>query len=632
MMKICSCQFEVEAGQPAKNLEKILSFIKEAKKNNADIIIFPEMAVPGYFIGDTWDSSSFLRDCEYCGQKIIAAADGIAIIFGNVAVDWHKRNRDGRQRKYNALFVAQNKQLLSAENSVYPFAIKTLHPNYREFDDSRYFYSTAMLATELKKDVRELIKPFTLFIKGKPLVIGCILCEDGWNDDYPISPIDILCADKKTDIIFNISASPYTLGKNHKRHRVFSRHAQMNNVPLVYVNKVGIQNNGKTIYTFDGSSTVYAADGSIADYAMPYQETARYIEFPLKKEVAQNLASDIEKDDIACIYKALTYGIGKFLQKIHMKKVVIGISGGIDSAVAAALYSRIISPENILLVNMPSVYNSSTTKDLARELAENLGCAYAVVPIQESVDYTIRQFTETKIHHASSDIPEQLKITSFTAENIQARDRSARVLAGLAAAIGAGFTCNANKAETSVGYSTLYGDQSGFLAALADLWKYQIYGLALYLNKEIYKKDVIPQAVIDIVPSAELSADQNVDEGRGDPIKYPYHDYLFRSFVERWDKATPEDILLWYENGSLEEKLGCRPGLVKEYFTDPTDFINDLEHWWNLFSGMAVAKRIQAPPIMAVSRRAYGFDQREAQNTPYYTRRYREVRQHFIGK
>jgi NAD+ synthase (glutamine-hydrolysing) len=200
----------------------------------------------------------------------------------------------------------------------------------------------------------------------------------------------------------------------------------------------------------------------------------------------------------------------------------------------------------------------------------------------------------------------------------------------MAAAFGGGFTCNANKAESTVGYSTLYGDQSGFLAALADLWKFQVYDLARYMNEKIFQREVVPQATIDIVPSAELSANQNVDEGKGDPIKYPYHDYLFRAFMEHWNRATPEDILEWYEDGSLEAKLGCEKGLVQKYFASAAEFIADLERWWNLYSGMAVAKRIQAPPVLAISRRAYGFDHREAQNGPYYTARYKKMKEKLL--
>ena len=140
------------------------------------------------------------------------------------------------------------------------------------------------------------------------------------------------------------------------------------------------------------------------------------------------------------------------------------------------------------------------------------------------------------------------------------------------------------------------------------------------------------KGIIDIVPSAELSSAQNVDEGKGDPIKYPYHDYLFRSFVERWQKATPEDVLEWYKAGTVEKNLGCEEGLVKNYFPTAADFISDLERWWNLFTGMAIAKRIQAPPILAVSRRAYGFDHREAQNGAYYTRRYRELKAELLAE
>ena len=248
------------------------------------------------------------------------------------------------------------------------------------------------------------------------------------------------------------------------------------------------------------------------------------------------------------------------------------------------------------------------------------------------VDSTIHQLETTPIIFLQDHSETRLQVSSFVAENIQARDRSARVLAGAAAAFGGGFTCNANKAETTVGYSTLYGDQSGFLAALADLWKYQIYRLARYMNTTIFQREVIPQATIDIVPSAELSNNQCVDEGKGDPLKYPYHDYLFRAFVKKKKKAAPQDILEWYADGDLEEQLGCAPGLVQEYFATPADFIADLERWWNLFTGMAVAKRIQAPPILAISRRAYGFDHRESQNGPYYTRRYLQLKKELLKK
>ena len=630
MLKICFSQIEVEPGHPDLNFSKMLQAINEAKANNADIIIFPEMVIPGYLLGDTWEQTSYLKDCLSYGEDIIAQSNDICIIFGNIAVDWQKKNTDGRVRKYNALYAAYQGKLIQPEKSPYPFSIKTLFPNYREFDDSRYFYSLQSLADELNTSVDDLLSPMKVNIKGQELNLGCILCEDGWSDDYNFSPIDILCKNYKLDMLINISASPYTFGKNNKRHRVFSKQAKDNQVPLIYVNNIGIQNNGKTIYTFDGSSTVYDKNGNVIACCPAYSGKNNYINLNSNEDytplpIPQN-------DDISNIYQALSYGIKKFLKDIHMKKVVIGISGGIDSAVASALYVNIIGKDNVTLINMPSKFNSETTKGLSSQLAHNLGCQYAIVPIQEVVDFTVNQFEHTDVVDLTTQNVNHLTISSFVKENIQARDRSARILAGMSAAIGGGFTCNANKAETTVGYSTLYGDQSGFLAALADLWKHQVYDLARYLNKEVYKREVIPQGIIDIVPSAELSAEQDVDAGKGDPIKYPYHDYLFRSFVESWQKVTPEDILTWYSENTLEEHIGCEKGLVAKYFSTAKEFIADLERWWNLFTGMAIAKRIQAPPILAISRRAYGFDHRESQNGAYYTRAYKQLKAKLLGE
>ena len=628
MLKIALGQMEVIPGHPDRNTEKILGMVEDAKSQQADIVIFPEMAIPGYFLGDTWEQPAFLRDCEECGLRVIEASRGIIIMFGNIAVDWKKKNNDGRVRKYNAFFTAKDGRPVHPDNMPYPFVIKTLMPNYREFDDTRHFFSLQKLSRELGTTPDQLISPVTLKIRDRRYRVGCLLCEDGWSDDYELTPLDMLKRQRSIDFFVNISSSPYTLGKNDKRHRVFGGQARDTHAPLFYINNVGLQNNGKTIYTFDGLSTVDGVDGNVAACCQEYEEELAVVDLEHLSDFPTVKLKD--EPTVAHIYRALVYGIHHFLENIHMEKVVIGISGGIDSAVAAALYNRVIGPENLLLLNMPSVYNSETTKGLSQKLAENLGCHYAVIPIQQSVEHTIAQLETTPLEFLGTHTLSHLTVSPFVAENIQARDRSARILAGAAAAFGGGFTCNANKAETTVGYSTLYGDQSGFLAALADLWKHQVYELAHYLNDEIYQREAIPQGIIDIVPSAELSENQNVDEGKGDPIRYPYHDYLFRSFVERWQKATPQDILEWYDQGVLEEKIGCEAGLVKKYFPGPRDFIADLERWWNLFCGMAVAKRIQAPPILAVSRRAFGFDHREAQNGPYYTRRYRELKERLL--
>lgn len=631
MIRIALGQLEVIPGRPDLNSAAMMQMIQEARDQRADMIVFPEMAIPGYLLGDSWEQAAFLRDCEYYGQQIVAASDEITILFGNVAVDWTKQGDDGRVRKYNAFFAAQQGKLAGADNFPYPFRIKTLHPNYREFDDSRHFFSSRKLAAELATTPDQLLQPINLTIGGKVLSVGCILCEDGWSDDYFTKPIDILSQNHSLDLLVNISSSPFTLGKNNKRNRVFSKQARDIAVPLIYVNNVGLQNNGKTVYTFDGCSSVYSPSGEIAAYCSPFTAQVQTVAVSLTTDFPHLTSPAITKDNtIDRLFEAINYGTKKFLQSIGMNRVVIGVSGGIDSAVAAALYTHVLGPENVLLVNMPSRYNSETTKGLAAKLAENLGCRYVVVPIQQSVELTLSQIASAPLLNPRTGEESTLTVTGFMAENIQARDRSSRVLAGLAAAFGGGFTCNANKCELTVGYSTLYGDQAGFLAALADLWKHQVYELAHYFNTTVYRQEVIPAQTITIVPSAELSFDQSVDEGKGDPLIYPYHDYLFRAFMEYWNRATPEDILLWYQAGVLEEKLGCAPHLVKQLFATPAAFIEDLERWWKLYTGLAVAKRIQAPPVLAVSRRAYGFDHREAQNSPYFTKRYQELKSELL--
>ncbi len=463
---------EVIPGRPDLNAETMLEQIAAAREAQAQIVAFPEMAVPGYLLGDTWEQNAFLRDCEYFGSRIVAASDGICVVFGNVGVDWERRGADGRVRKYNAFFAALDGRLHGDDNFPYPFRIKTLHPNYREFDDTRHFCSLPKLALELDTRVESLLQPVKLKLGDETLSLGCILCEDGWHEDYSVDPVQILHRNGPLDLVINLSSSPFTLGKNNKRNRVFSREAADIATPLIYVNNVGLQNNGKTIFTFDGLSTVYDRAGNIVDCCPAFESCLRLVDLDLEQG-GQNLAPLAAADDagIDSIYRVLRYGTERFLAQTGIERVVIGISGGIDSAVAAALYGQVLDPGKLLLANLPSVYNSDTTKGLARELAANLGCLYTEVPIQAAVDLTVEQLSTAAIVDQQSGAETTLELSTAVIENIQARDRSARVLAGLAAAFGGGFTCNANKSELTVGYSTLYGDQSGFLAAIADLWK-----------------------------------------------------------------------------------------------------------------------------------------------------------------
>ncbi len=425
-------------------------------------------------------------------------------------------------------------------------------------------------------------------------------------------------------LCFMIDATPYADG-NAERHNFCSNRAIDAKCPLVYVNAVGVQNNGKNIFPFDGESRIYNRDGKVIHEIAPFHESLSVVEL----DELENLPAleQPEEPPIAKIYRALSFGVEKFLRQIGINKVVIGISGGIDSAVAAALYTKILGAENVLLANMPSAFNSDTTKNLSETLAKNLGCKYVVLPIQDSVDATVKQIESTPVTFLSYDSTEEIKISSFVKENIQARDRSARILSALAAALGGVFTCNANKAETTIGYATMYGDAAGFMAALADLWKFQIYALADYLNDEVYGREVIPEGIIEIVPSAELSDAQNVDEGKGDPLHYEYHDYLFRAFTEKM--SAPEDLLLAYAQGTLEDEIGCADGLAKKYFPTVTDFIADLEKWWKAFRGMAVAKRIQSPPILALTARPFG-ELKESQCPPHFSQTYLDLKRQLL--
>lgn len=602
-MKIALAQIEVVPGHPRTNLEKILFQIEKARIAGVKIVVFSEMVVSGYMLGDEWENKTLMEELETSNEKIKEASAGMVVIWGSVHIDKNKRGEDGRWRKYNSVFIAQNKNWVS--NGVFEGrTYKSLMPKYREFDDERHFYSLIKVAAELNIPIEKALQPFEVEIDGERIKLGLILCEDMWCDDYSINPSKIL-VNNGAQMIVNLSCSPWTWRKNTKRHSVVKKLVEETKVPFLYCNNVGVQNNGKNIFLLDGNSSVYNSKGEAVKQAKRYEEELVVFETKTDLDTASiecgNLA-DSDRD-IRHLYSGLKFGITKFFEKLPNKRVVIGLSGGIDSAVVACLLTETLGSHNVLAVNMPSKFNSDLTKNAAKKLAENLGIDYKILPIQDSVDLTIKELKGAGF-----------ELSSAVSENIQARDRGSRVLSAISAALGGVFVNNGNKTETALGYCTLYGDVSGALAPIADMYKGQVYEMAKFINKR-GGREIIPEEIISVVPSAELSAEQDVTQGKGDPMNYPYHDKLIRAFVE-W-RLDPAEIIDLYDRGEIGKEFGL-PENIDKYFVTREKFVADLEHKWKLLK-TNIFKRIQAPPIIAVSKRAFGFDLREAQNGVYFT-------------
>lgn len=645
---------EVVPNQPCKNLEAMLEMIERAKREGADLIAFPEMCVPGYLLADHFYSEDLLREFMSFNEDLRKASQGIAIAYGNIFVDTDKAiterigvtgphpNKDGRSRKYNAVYVFQNGKAAPRlrETSVLPPGVepKTLLPNYRFFDDERYFFSLEDVAKDAGKTLEELVQPFLIEAGGKKIPIGFEVCEDLWCAEYrkdgKAENVTKILINNGAQMIVNISSSPWTFGKNKARDRRIQFLAQESGkgfVPFLYVNHTGAQNNGKNIITFDGGSTAYNREGKpVRLSAALYKEELLVVE---DADFQRAPVERVEKPSIAQKYEAIITGIRHVKDMMGLEeqpRYIIGLSGGIDSAVVAALLSIAVGPGRVLAVNMPTRFNSDKTKDAAAQIAANLGIAYVQVPIEELANANTELIDRFDLDRSGRKLAD-----SGYLENVAAKIRGTAILSNLAGKYSALFTNNGNKIEVALGYATLYGDVGGAIAPIGDLTKREMFELARYLNREVFHREAIPEKLIPDglfrYREDQIASGPELKEKQASQIKLGYHCALVEAMTAYMIK-TPEDIMQWYLDGTMERNLGISTTLLQRWGMDsPREFVKDLEWVVGKVQG-SVFKRVQSPPIIVTSPTAFGYDRRESILPLHITGMYRALKEQVLKR
>jgi NAD+ synthase (glutamine-hydrolysing) len=587
------------ANEPMVNADAFLEKARKAVAGGAKIVVGPEMMLGPYVCGDLFEVAAYIMEMQRAMEHIVAESKNInaVLIFGGVGLATDgSLGEDGRMRKYNAAFVVQNGALVHNCAGL-PFAIKALLPNYRIFDDARHFFPLPKLASERGVPAETLLQPFPVEIDGVTYRLGVMLCEDMWDDDYAFKPSRVLKANG-ADVLINISCSPWSWRKNAKRDRVIKSICKNTGLWFVYVNNVGCQNNGKNFITFDGSSTIYNPKGGIIAMVDAYKAETMVVKLLAKSPVLKRA----EAIDVAQLYKAIevaTHGFLDTLPSTSKNKVVIGVSGGIDSALSVAFFARLMGPNNVIAVNMPyKDYNTDETKDDAAELCRRLKVHYRVEPIDVIVDETCRL---AGIVPGTSQHKTAQAVARMT------------VLSAIASQVGGFFTCNANWTELAFGYGTLHGDMRGHFAPWMNCTKQDVYRLSDYLNRVVYRGEVIPQSIIDRPPMDELVPIGFGD--RKDPFDFGtihengYHDQLVRALVAF--RLSAEDILKHYLAGTLEHELHLPERKVDRLFPNEKLFLEDLERCFALFHN-AIFKRVQSVPGPLVDKRSFGWDLRES--------------------
>lgn len=539
-MKIAIAQLNYHIGNFELNTSKIIEAVSRSKSEGADLVVFTELSVTGYYPHDLLERKEFIEQSHEAINRIAAHCQGIAAIVGGPSINPEPRGK----KLFNSAFFM-------CDGAVQQVVNKSLLPTYDIFDEYRHF---------------EPNRKFSVFeYRGKKLAIT--ICEDLWDEQetqnefgreklYQLSPLHELSL-LNPDLVINISASPFSYNQENWRKNILVKNAIKYQIPIVYANQVGAQ----TELIFDGGSFFINKKGEIQEELNYFQEDFRLIDTGSSTHNIQPKSDYIEK-----IYHALILGIRDYFSKMGFKKATLGLSGGIDSALVLVLAVQALGKENVRVLLMPSRYSSDHSVDDALQLARNLEVQYEIIPIQNMVD-SFEQSLSTTFANLRNDITE---------ENIQARTRGILLMA-ISNKFGHILLNTTNKSECAVGYGTLYGDMNGGLSVLGDVYKTDIFKMARWINRNA---EIIPVNTIIKPPSAELRPDQKDSDSLPD---YEVLDQILFNYIEM--NHSPEEII----------SMGFDEATVLK----TVRMVNTNEY-----------KRFQAPPILRISSKAFGFGRR----------------------
>ncbi|MEL7251632.1 MAG: NAD+ synthase [Bacteroidota bacterium] len=537
-MRIAIAQINVHIGNFSGNLARIRAAVAEAKEQAADIVLLPELTTVGYPPRDFLEFRDFIAQAEEMIEELKADAQGIAIVVGSTTVNPVPEGKD----LYNSAYFLADGQVKAIQH-------KTLLPTYDIFDEYRYFEP----AHEWQ----------VLEYQGKRIALT--ICEDIWNVGnenplYKVCPLDEMI-DQKPDFILNLSASPFSFDHAEERVHVLRANVERYSIPIFYTNKVGAQ----TEVLFDGGSIVMSSDGTVYDELPYFEDCVRTYDLAAVEAVTDPQGEQ-PRNKMTLIHDGLLMGLRDYFYKLGFKRTILGLSGGIDSAVVAVLAARALGPDNVRCVLMPSQFSSDHSVNDARQLAQNLGSQYEIIPIEEiykEYENALRpHFWGTEFNIAE--------------ENLQARIRGMLLMA-FSNKFGPILLNTSNKSEMAVGYGTLYGDMCGGLSVIGDLYKTEVFELARYMNKD---GEVIPSNIINKPPSAELRPNQKDSDSLPD---YDILDEVLFQYIEL--RRGPKEII---EQGFDEALVRRILRLVN---------INEF-------------KRYQTAPVLRVSNKAFGMGRR----------------------